>query len=72
MGDRMGRLIGYARVSSPEQSMELQIDELTAACKKIYADEISRVRAESLGQDGYLELLRAGDILIVWLLGQLK
>jgi hypothetical protein len=40
----MGRLIGYARVITPEQSLDLQLDELTAAdCKKIFTSTISGV-----------------------------
>ena len=46
----MGRLTGYAQVSTPEQSLDLQLDELTAAsCKKILSDKISGTRAGRLG-----------------------
>jgi DNA invertase Pin-like site-specific DNA recombinase len=68
----MGRLIGYARVSTPEQSLDLQLDELTAAgCKKIFRDKISGVRALRPGFDEYLKTIRAGDALIVWRMDRL-
>jgi DNA invertase Pin-like site-specific DNA recombinase len=68
----MGRLIGYARVSTPDQSLDLQLDELTAAgCKKIFSDKISGVRAMRPGLDQCLETVRAGDTLIVWRLDRL-
>ena len=66
----MGRLIGYARVSTPEQSLDLQLDELKAAgCKKIFSDKISGVRVVRPGLDQCL--VRAGDTLIVWRLDRL-
>jgi DNA invertase Pin-like site-specific DNA recombinase len=38
----MGRLIGYARVSTPEQLLDFLLDELkTAVLKKIFTDKIS-------------------------------
>jgi DNA invertase Pin-like site-specific DNA recombinase len=58
----MGRLIGYARVSTPEQSLDLHLDELNAAgCKKIFSDKISGVRAVHPGFDQWLETVMAGD-----------
>ena len=39
----MGSLIGYARVSTAEQSADLQTDELTAAgCLKVFVEQVSR------------------------------
>lgn len=68
----MGRLIGYARVSTPEQSLDLQLDELKAAgCKKIFSDKISGVRAVRPGLDQCLETIREGDTLIVLRLDRL-
>ena len=69
----MGRLIGYARVSTTEQSLDLQLDELTAAgCKKIFTDKISGVRGIRSGLDQCLETIRGGYTLIVWRLDRLK
>jgi DNA invertase Pin-like site-specific DNA recombinase len=68
----MGRLIGYARVSTPEQSLDLQLDELKAAgCKKIFSDKISGVRAVRPGFDQRLKTIREGDTLIVWRIDRL-
>ena len=68
----MGRLIGYARVSTLDQSLDLQIDELKAAgCKKIFTDKISGARAERPGLDGCIKTLKEGDTLMVWRLDRL-
>src|SRR3954452_8696771 len=63
-------LIGYARVSTDVQNLDLQRDALRAAgCEKIYEDRISGAKAERPGLA--LEVARAGDALIVWRLDRL-
>jgi DNA invertase Pin-like site-specific DNA recombinase len=65
-------LIGYARVSTQDQNLDLQIDALTkAGCKKIFDDKISGSRAERPGLAKALEILREGDTLAVWKLDRL-
>lgn len=65
-------LIGYARVSTQDQNLDLQIEALTkAGCKKVFEDKISGSRAERPGLAKTLELLREGDTLVVWKLDRL-
>jgi DNA invertase Pin-like site-specific DNA recombinase len=65
-------LIGYARVSTQDQNLELQVDALTkAGCKKIFDDKISGSRAERPGLAKALEMLREDDTLVVWKLDRL-
>lgn len=65
-------LIGYARVSTQDQTLELQREALTKAeCRKIFEDKMSGTRADRPGLAKALEMLRAGDTLIVWKLDRL-
>ena len=65
-------LIGYARVSTQDQNLTLQIDALTkAGCEKIFEDKVSGTRAERPGLAKALELMRTGDTLVVWKLDRL-
>ena len=65
-------LIGYARVSTQDQSVELQRDALNkAGCKKIFEDKISGARADRPGLVMALEILREEDTLVVWKLDRL-
>jgi len=65
-------LIGYARVSTADQNLDLQRDALDkAGCEKIYEDRISGTRADRPGLDRALENLREGDSLTVWKLDRL-
>ncbi|MEO7232975.1 MAG: recombinase family protein [Polaromonas sp.] len=65
-------LIGYARVSTVDQNLGLQIDALTkAGCQRIFDDKMSGSRAERPGLAKALEMLREGDALVVWKLDRL-
>ncbi|SFB55032.1 Site-specific DNA recombinase [Pseudomonas simiae] len=69
----IGRKIGYARVSTDEQNLDLQIQALKCAgCELIYTDSgiSGGVRARP-GLDKALKRLRAGDMLVVWRLDRL-
>ncbi len=64
--------IGYARVSTQDQNLDLQKDALEkAGCKKIFVDEISGTVAKREGLEKAKEVLRQGDVLIVWRLDRL-
>jgi len=65
-------LIGYARVSTSDQNLNLQKDALLKiGCEKIYEDEISGTIKSRPGLDKALEMLRTGDTLVVWKLDRL-
>lgn len=65
-------LIGYARVSTQDQNLELQTEALEkAGCKKIFEDRMSGSRAERPGLAQARESLREGDTLVVWKLDRL-
>lgn len=64
--------IGYARVSTDDQNLDLQRDALRkAGCKKIYEDRMSGARAARPGLQTALEVARPGDVLVVWRLDRL-
>ena len=65
-------LIGYARVSTDDQNLHLQKDALnTTGCDKIFEDCLSGSKSKRPGLDAALEMLRAGDTLIIWRLDRL-
>jgi DNA invertase Pin-like site-specific DNA recombinase len=65
-------LIGYARVSTHEQTLNLQQDALTkAGCTKIFTDTASGAKTERIGLDEALNYVRKGDTLVVWRLDRL-
>lgn len=67
-------LIGYARVSTEDQKLDLQRDALTAAGvepDRIYEEYISGAKTQRPQLVACLKALRAGDILVVWRLDRL-
>ena len=65
-------LVGYARVSTKDQNLDLQLDALKAAgCNKIYDDSMSGARGDRPGMAKALEHLRQGDTLVIWKLDRL-
>lgn len=68
-----GRKLGYARISTTDQTLALQIDALkSAGCDAIYKDHgISGVKRDRAGLDKLLAEIKAGDVLVVWKLDRL-
>jgi DNA invertase Pin-like site-specific DNA recombinase len=67
----MGR-IGYARVSTAEQEMALQLDALrSAGCDRIFEDRASGARTDRPGLAQALAFVRKSDVLITWKLDRL-
>jgi DNA invertase Pin-like site-specific DNA recombinase len=65
-------LVGYARVSTTDQHLDLQSDALTqAGCRHIFTDTTSGAKAERPGLTQALNYLRGGDVLAVWKLDRL-
>ena len=65
-------LIGYARVSTDDQHLNLQHDALQkAGCDKVYSDQLSGVTTDRPGLATVFEVLRPGDTLVIWRLDRL-
>jgi DNA invertase Pin-like site-specific DNA recombinase len=65
-------LIGYARISTQDQTLALQRDALEkAGCDRIFTDTVSGTKQERKGLTEALSHLRAGDTLVVWRLDRL-
>ena len=65
-------LIGYARVSTHDQNLDLQKDALKKdGCEKVFVDEVSGTVAARPGLEQVMEQLREGDVLVVWRLDRL-
>ncbi|QIN27770.1 helix-turn-helix domain-containing protein (plasmid) [Staphylococcus chromogenes] len=64
--------IGYARVSTGLQNLNLQEDQLKAyGCEKIFSDYISGSKSKRPGLDKVIEFARSGDTIVVWRLDRL-
>lgn len=65
-------LVGYARVSTPDQKLTLQKDALRkVGCKRVFTDVASGAQASRDGLDKVLAFLRERDTLVVWKLDRL-
>jgi DNA invertase Pin-like site-specific DNA recombinase len=68
-GEKM--LVGYARVSTAEQNLDLQIDALEkAGCEKIFTEKMSSVKDRPVFKQT-LDFIRSGDTLIIWKLDRI-
>ena len=66
-------LIGYARVSTGDQSLTLQIDALDeAGCEQIFQDQVSGIVKIRPNLNQALNFARTGDTLVVWRLDRLS
>ena len=67
-----GVLIGYARVSTEDQKLDLQRDALAGlGCHRVFEDRASGARTDRPGLAAALSHLRRGDTLVVWRLDRL-
>ena len=67
-----GMLVGYARISTGDQNLDLQEDALRkAGCEKLFTDVASGAKDERAGLAEALAFLRPGDALVVWKLDRL-
>src|SRR3954452_6335971 len=65
-------MIGYARVSTTDQTLDLQLDALKKeGCAKIFTDTASGAKAERKGLEEAVSYVRAGDTIAVWRLDRL-
>src|SRR3954447_8971334 len=65
-------LIGYARVSTTDQTLALQQDALQkAGCQRLFTDTASGAQTDRPGLTEALSHLREGDTLVVWKLDRL-
>jgi DNA invertase Pin-like site-specific DNA recombinase len=64
--------IGYARVSTHDQELALQLDALQAAgCEKLFTEKASGAQRDRPQLNAALEYMRTGDTLVVWKLDRL-
>ncbi|CAA3816338.1 recombinase family protein [Acinetobacter baumannii] len=65
-------LLGYARISTDDQNLDLQRDALEAAgCERMFEDMASGAKADRIGLAALMTVLRAGDTVVIWRLDRL-
>jgi len=68
----MSELVGWARVSTADQNLDSQIDELkNAGCKKIFYAKVSGAKLEIEELKNAIDYMRCGDVLVVTKLSRL-
>src|ERR1700756_5543319 len=71
-GELQPMRIGYARVSTRDQNLKMQLHALNkAGCKRIFTDKLSGAQVERPGLQEALSHLREADTLVVWKLDRL-
>ncbi len=64
--------VGYARVSTKDQNLDLQLDALRKVeCEEIFSEVASGAKTARPVLDETLSRLRAGDVLVIWKLDRL-
>jgi hypothetical protein len=64
--------VGYSRVSTKEQTLDLQVDALKkAGCTRIYTETVGGAKAERPELTKVMDSVRAGDVLVIWKLDRL-
>ena len=64
--------LGYARISTNDQNLDLQLDALRLhGCKKFYSDIVSGAKANRPGLDEMLKNAREDDVIVIWKLDRL-
>ncbi len=64
--------LGYARVSTQEQNLDLQLDALEKeGCQRLFTDKVSGVKSSKPNFEKLMSYARAGDTVVVWKLDRL-
>ena len=64
--------VGYARVSTKDQNLDLQVDALQKEeCEEVFREVASGAKTARPVLDDLLSRLRAGDVLVIWKLDRL-
>ena len=64
--------VGYARVSTQEQTLDLQTDALQrSGCDRVFTDKVSGMKAHKPQFELMMSYLRAGDTIVIWKLDRL-